>query len=380
MNKKKILFITPSLCQGGIEHSLIVALKLLDQNKYDLYLYTYNDDLTLLPLVPNGVKVYNDALNKHYQRKPKAIVLKLLSMAFKDSVYQDKLKDYIHRQKAEQPKKYYRNTEFDVVIAYAIGMATEMAANIKADKHLVFFHSSKDLHHNLLIKLFSKFDVIVAVSPGVKDMLCSSYDGIEEKVFVLENYVNADEIIEKADEFIVSNPDGKLVLATCGRLSAEKGFDLAVEAARTLKNKNINYKWYFIGDGDERSNIEKLIGNYHLENNVYITGFTNNPFSYIKCCDIFVQPSYEEAQPLTLLESRILGKPIVSTKTVGGKYILENGAKGVLTGFSGKSLADGIMSLIENPEKMQKLSNLYSLEDNQKEKIVYIEKWNELLN
>jgi hypothetical protein len=70
MNKKKILFITPSLCQGGIEHSLIVALKLLDQNKYDLYLYTYNDDLTLLPLVPNGVKVYNDALNKHYRENP----------------------------------------------------------------------------------------------------------------------------------------------------------------------------------------------------------------------------------------------------------------------------------------------------------------------
>ena len=378
MNKKKILFITPSLCQGGIEHSLIVALKLLDQNKYDLYLYTYNDDLTLLPLVPNGVKVYNDALNKHYQRKPKAIVLKLLSMVFKDSVYQDKLRDYIHRQKAEQPKKYYRNTEFDVVIAYAIGMATEMAANIEANKHLVFFHSSKDLHHNLLVKLFPKFDGIVAVSPGVKDMLCSSYDGIEEKVFVLENYVNADEIIEKADEFIVSNPDGKLVLATCGRLSAEKGFDLAVESANLLNQKGIDFIWYFIGDGAERAKIEQLIEKYSLSEKIIITGYVDNPFPYIKNCDIYIQPSYHESFGLTIKEAVILGKPVVSTDTVGAHTVLENGKYGEIVPISPECLEKRIETAIE--KNSQSPYAVYDIKTNDFEKQKYIKEFEKVID
>ena len=61
--KKKILFITPSLCQGGLEHSLITMLKLLDKNKYEMYLYTYREDLALLPLVPEYVHFKNDLLN-----------------------------------------------------------------------------------------------------------------------------------------------------------------------------------------------------------------------------------------------------------------------------------------------------------------------------
>ena len=73
--KKKILFITPSLCQGGLEHSLITMLKLLDKNKYEMYLYTYREDLALLPLVPEYVHFKNDLLNKHYQRNPKAMCL-----------------------------------------------------------------------------------------------------------------------------------------------------------------------------------------------------------------------------------------------------------------------------------------------------------------
>ena len=71
--KKKILFITPSLCQGGLEHSLITMLKLLDKNKYEMYLYTYREDLALLPLVPEYVHFKNDLLNKHYQRNNKTM-------------------------------------------------------------------------------------------------------------------------------------------------------------------------------------------------------------------------------------------------------------------------------------------------------------------
>ena len=71
-DKKRILFITPSLCQGGLEHSLVTMLKLLDEEKYEMYLYTFLEDMSLLKDVPKYVSVYNDRLNGHYQRNPEA--------------------------------------------------------------------------------------------------------------------------------------------------------------------------------------------------------------------------------------------------------------------------------------------------------------------
>ena len=387
--KKKILFITPSLCQGGLEHSLVTMLKLLDENKYEMYLYTYSDDLSLLPLIPDYVTVKNDLLNKHYNRNIKALFLLLAEKALKilktkkSAVYAEKRKVFIHDQRINQIKKAFPNCVFDVVIANSIGKTTEMAAVVKAKKRYVFFHSSLDLHHELLVQLFPEFDKIVAVNQGVKDMLCSSYNDIEEKVYVIENYIDAEKIIRKSEKQIPEDSFSKysnVIIGTCGRISKEKGFDLAVNAAEYLKNQNVSFHWLFIGDGSERQTIECTIKEKGLSNYITITGYKDNPFPYMRKCVIYVQPSYEEAQPLVLLEAMALGKPIVSTKTVGGKIILQEGQKGVLTDFTGESLAEGILSLIINPKKLHSFENLYTLEENEKEKQIYIKKINELLS
>ena len=387
--KKKILFITPSLCQGGLEHSLVTMLKLLDENKYEMYLYTYSDDLSLLPMIPDYVTVKNDLLNKHYNRNIKALfllsaekVLKILKTK-KSAVYAEKRKAFIHDQRINQIKKAYPNCLFDVVIANSIGKTTEMAAVVKAKKRYVFFHSSLDLHHELLVQLLPEFDKIVAVNQGVKDMLCSSYNDIEEKVYVIENYIDAEKIIRKSEKQILEDSFSKysnVIIGTCGRISKEKGFDLAVNAAEYLKNQNVSFHWLFIGDGSERPTIECKIKEKGLSNYITITGYKDNPFPYMRKCVIYVQPSYEEAQPLVLLEAMALGKPIVSTKTVGGKIILQDGQKGILTEFTGESLAEGILSLINNPKKLHSFENLYTLEENEKEKQIYIEKINEILS
>lgn len=387
MSKKKVLFITPSLCQGGLEHSLITMLNILDKSKYDITLFTYREDLSLLGLVPEEVKVVNDTEKPHYYRRPKAVFYKAIGtisnkLSLKNSYNKttEKLNKYIRQQRVNRPARViFKNQQFDIVISYAIGICTEMALSFKAKKYYTFFHSSLDLHHEMLEKLFPFFDGIVAVNDGVKEMLFQNYPHVRDKIRVLKNYVNAQNIIDKATEKVNIKSSGT-ILCTCGRLSAEKGFDLAVESARVLKKIGIDFTWYFVGDGGERVRIEDLINQYSLNDNIVITGYINNPFSYMKACDIYIQPSYEEAQPLAVLEAMVLGKAIVSTKTVGGKYILENGNKGILTEISGESLAEGIMSLIENPELRHSFENQYTLEDNMKEKQIYIDKWNELLS
>lgn len=387
--KKKVLFINPSLRQGGVEHSLITALCSLNPKKYDITLYVYSNMLDLLPNVPEYVNVVVGVDSTKYFRKPYCAVMMffyylfcLFGLSNKADTFQNKAYGYIHQKKVSFPhRKNFKNESFDTVISYSLHIGTEMGLCFPSNKYCVFLHSSDpDYHCETALRTFDKYDFIVCVSNGVKQVMSEAYPEYAEKMTVIENYVDAERIIELSNETNPINKENNYIIASCGRLSHEKGFDLAVEAAKILKENEIDFKWLFIGDGAERQKIEDLIKNYQLEKNIVITGFTDNPYSYIKCCDVFVQPSYEEAQPLTILEARILGKPIVSTKTVGGKYVLENGKKGVLTDFSGESLAEGIKSLTENPEKMHRFSDLYTIEDNQKEKKIYIEKLNDLLN
>ena len=389
MKKRKILFIIPTLCQGGLEHSLITALKLLDKSNYQITLLVMQQVLDLLPLVPTEVEVLIDKESPHYFRKPKAIwlnsVSKISGRIGKQSTqekYSEQLKRYIHQQRAIHPAKdIVGKRDFDVVVSYAVGMCTETALYVKVKKRIVFFHSSLDVHHDLMTQLFPKFDTIVAVNDGVREMLCNSYTGISDKTFVIYNYVDAIKIIDKSKESInleIHNSD--YIIATCGRISKEKGFDLAVEAADYLKNQGIKFHWFFIGDGADRNKIEQTINEKGLNQYIEITGYKDNPYPYMAAADIYVQPSYEEAQPLVLLEAMVLGKPIVSTKTVGGNTILKGGEKGILTDFSGQAIAKGIMTLINNPDVYHSFENLYTFEDNKKEKQIYIDKLNQLLS
>ena len=386
--KKKILFITPSLCQGGLEHSLITMLKLLDENKYEMYLYTYRNDLSLLPLVPEYVHFKNDLLNKHYQRNPKAITLWLGETYFskigakkKAKRYTEKRKKYIHRQKVIQINEAYKNQKFDVVVGNSIGMTSEMAAVVNAKRRFVFFRSSVDLHHEENTELFPKYDGIIAVSQGVKNMLCSSYPNIEDKLYVLENYVDAEHIIAKANEPLPNGlvpPDNKLILCTCGRFSEEKGFDLAVESASILKKNGVDFIWYFIGDGILRDALEKQIAEYSLKENIIISGYVDNPFPYINVCDIYVQPSYHESYGRTIKEAIILGKPVVSTDTVGAHTLLGNSNYGEIVDINADALALGIISA--NEKQKQGIYGKYDTSENAAEKIEYISKLEKLLD
>ena len=346
--------------------------------------------LDLLPEVPEHVNVIVGVDKTKYYRKPYVISLLLKQRICKlikiDSAVletQAKINNYIHRKKVEHPQRAFFSKEYyDAIVSYSLHIGTEMALMIQGNKRFVFMHSSDpDYHKEIIEKDLIHYDKIVAVSSSIAKVYQENYPYLHKKIISIENYVDAEKIIKQSKESCISTLKRDCItIATCGRISHEKGFNLAVEAADYLKKQGVKFYWLFVGDGADRDKVEQLLIEKGLNPYVEITGYKDNPYPYMAAADIYVQPSYEEAQPLVLLEAMVLGKPIVSTKTVGGRNILKDGKKGIITDYSGEAIAKGILCLIMNTDKLHSFQNQYSLEDNNREKQEYINKINELLS
>ena len=376
---KKVLFVSYSLCHGGAERSLLQTLEALDKDKYDVTLFLCSEkNNDLIGLVPEYVKVIVDKTKPHYFRRPKAIWLNLmrilLSKISKKSgkKYTDKLNEYIHTQKARHPADtYFKNEKFDIVVANNFGFVSEVASYIPARRHFMFYRSSVETDHELNERVFAKCEKILPVGTGVKAMLCEKYPESKDKMYILQDYVEYDEIAALAEHDIDDDFNDKLLICSCGRITREKGFDLAARAAKLLKETGLDFRWIIIGDGEKRKDVEQIIESESLGEYVVLLGAKDDPFPYIKKCDIFVQPSYEESYGRTIAEALILGRPVVSTRTVGGESVLQNGKLGVLTDISAQGLATGIKSLTDDPEKYKSLVGIYTREDNEKEKDIF---------
>ena len=334
-------------------------------------------------MINTNVKVIINKDDTHYYRKPYAIwcqMLGKLGKGRKAEQYKSKLTGYIRSEMMDaEMNGYLSGKHFDVAISYIQGYNADILERVEADKKYVFYHGSTDEAHEFHENLFGKIDGIVAVSKYVSDILKKLYPAYADKVSVIDNYVDADAVLKSSEKYEVDFPKNKIKLCSCGRLYPVKGFDLAVEAAKILKEKGVDFVWYFVGDGSERAKLEKMISEYGLSDHIVITGMKDNPYPYMAGCDIFVQPSYEDAQPLSIIEAKILGIPVVATKTVGGCDQIQDGVNGVLAEINAESVAEGIYGLLTDKDKLDRIKTNLKNDDPKSEKKRYKENWEILL-
>lgn len=387
---KKIVIFIPSIQHGGLQRSLLEALNVVDTTRYDITVYAYNHYNPLSESLPKNVKVIIDTDKSHYIRKPISILLHIALLFAKVcrskkniEKYSKKIKDYIHKEKAKYPARKYFPQGVDVSISYSMDLCTQMALNVKADKHYVFFHSSNpNFHRDLSDKYFKHFDNIIAVGKNVQEMLKANFPAEREKIGLIKNYIDSDNVEKLADEYTVdtiADDNKKIIITSVIRVDKEKGADLIVSAAANLKKYGVPYKWYIVGDGSQRDEIETQIKINSLTNNVVITGYKKNPYPYIKACDIFVHPTYEESFGLAILEALILEKTIVSTETMGAKEVLNNGEFGVLVPINSEAIAVAVTEIVKNLKSGCSIQQTFKT-NNEHHKITYKQKWETILD
>ncbi len=385
--KKKLLIVAHHLTIGGVQKSLVSALKALDYDKYDVTLYIRKNRTDLLPFVDKRVNVIINNDTHHYYRKPyalvlqgKALIAKILGKRKKAKEINKVLEDKIRLDAMEYEKKtYFGGSHYDIAVAYVQGYVSLFVDRcVNADKKILFYHTSTNDTPEIHNDVIPRYAAVAALHESQKSLIEKWYPSAAGKIKIVENYTDKDMITVQSKEFSVPATD-KTVLCSCGRFAPVKGFDMAADTAKILKEKGVDFTWYFVGDGSERRRLESRIAEYGLGNNIVITGMQKNPYPYMAGCDIYVQPSREEALGLTILEAHRLSKPVISTATVGGLKLIENGRNGMICEINPESIAESIINLINNKEKCDGIiSNLKST-DYSHEFEKYKEQWKNLL-
>ena len=387
-SKKNILIVIHQLNIGGAQKALVSALNAINFQLNDVTLYVRKARLDLLPDVNPNVKkiIINDNDTKYY-RKPRAIFLQVMQLFFKlfhldESKYEKKLVDYIvESQMRYEKERYFSDSiEFDLAISYLQGYCAQFVAKcVNAKRKVMFFHGSTDDHHELHEKIMENFSSIYCVSAGALKEMQKYYPQFSSKMKCLENIVDVMQVRSAAKAFSVNKPQDKLVLCSCGRFAYVKGFDIAVETANILKERGLQFIWYFIGDGPERASLEQTIAQYGLHDRIVMAGMQSNPYPLMENCDIYVQPSREESQGLTMIEAQILCRPIISTCTIGGMSLINGGVNGFLTDINATALAHSISNLAKNAESRASMEQHMRTLDYSEAECVFKKKWAELL-
>ena len=163
-------------------------------------------------------------------------------------------------------------------------------------------------------------------------------------------------LIEKlANQYVPDMVTNSIV--SVGHLSVAKGTELALEVAKNLKNRNINYVWYFIGSDSRDKEYLKMVERYGTHENIKFLGVLVNPYPYMKQNKIIAHLSYFEGKSIALDEAKIIGKPVVVTNfsTVSDQF--KDGFNASICDFNVNAIANAIEELLDNKELIHKYSS-----------------------
>jgi CDP-glycerol glycerophosphotransferase len=151
-------------------------------------------------------------------------------------------------------------------------------------------------------------------------------------------------------EEVVPTDEGVHTFVTTGRLAAEKNHKRLIRAFDIVHQQHPRSRLVIVGSGGLQSELELLIAALGLRGVVTLAGQQPNPHAIMAACDTFVLSSNYEGQPMVLLEARVLGLPIVSTRFGTVSSALPDGA-GLIVENNEKALAEGMIKAMHGDVK-----------------------------
>lgn len=363
--KKQLLFVCYGLGIGGIEKCLVNLLNALPEETYDVDLLVMNPEYAMAGQIRrkvNHLDPFVYTLNTE---------ITMQEMGRHGGVWKNRQKllpyfDHRVRIKLGLPLwTTFREVEkpYDVAIAYSQnGLAPYYVIDkTRAKRKVLWYHNGAypfaGKQYALDQRYYPKFDQVVAVSHDCEEMLLGKFSELKEKLLVLRNICDAEDIQRKSQAFRPESFEKTGThIVTVGRLSGEKGADLALEVCRQLRGAGRNVIWHWIGDGPGADAIANKRAQLGLESAFLLEGNQENPYPYMVCADIYVQPSLYEAYSTTVTEAKILQKPMVVTDVGGMRDQLVDGVTGWIVPIHADAIAQAIAHLLDHGEVAQAMA------------------------
>ena len=219
-------------------------------------------------------------------------------------------------------------------------------------------YSNYLLDVNSELKMWSKYDYIASISAKCTESFLKIFPDLKDKIVEISN-INAEQLIRQQakenDAEDMTTQEDEICLCSIGRFAHAKNFDHIPSIAKKIKEKGIKFKWFIIGYGGEEQLIREKIKEENMEDIVIILGKKDNPYPYIKKCDIYIQPSRYEGKAVTVIEAQMLKKPVIITAFPSSVSQLEDGIDGVIVPMDDQGCAEGIVKVINNQKLREKI-------------------------
>lgn len=394
----KILFVINTLGRAGAETALLELLRKLPQRECEISLYVMLGQGELAAQLPKNVKL----LNMNYKNcsvlsaKGRVELAKTVLQSFfrngnllkKTGILLKNMTVMIKKRRLMPDKLFWRilaeggepqNGQYDLAVAYLEGASTYFVADhVHAAKKAAFLHidyGSAGYTRELDQRCYQKFDRIFAVSDEVSDRFLDMYPECRSRMRVFHNMIDQERIRRLAEEDggFEAGFSGFRIL-TVGRLTRQKAYDLAMQALYLLKKEGIRVRWYVLGEGSQRGQLEKQRAELGLKDDFIFYGAVDNPYPYYRQCDLYVHATRYEGKSIAIQEAQTLGCAVLASDCSGNRGQIREGVDGRFCQLTPEGIAAGIRELLMDRKERERLGKAAACK-----KMVYQEDLEQLL-
>lgn len=339
-------------CAGGVERYLAMLLPLLKEKGMEQVLvcsYDYDID-KFRQLVDDVLQI-----NLRQSFSPKAIITQVKELR---KVMTEVCPDvvYCHSSFAGGLGRLAVRRMKGVKVVYnphgwAFNMGTALSAKGDAKP------SKKQRVYLAIERFLAKWtDKIVCISKAERESALMNGICGDDKLCVIENGIEVHKVREAVakDRTVMGFTDEDFVVGMIGRLSKQKAPDVFIRAAKRIHERIPEAVFVIVGNGEETERVTT----YAQENGLklHVTGWTDEPYAYLKSFDIAMLLSRWEGFGLAIVEYMAAEKNVVATRVDAIPTLIDDGVDGLLVPMDDdQAAAEKIIWLYEHPEEAARM-------------------------
>lgn len=376
--KPRIIILMHYMELGGAESALLGLLQSVDHARADVDVFLYDHRGELMKYIPT------DKVNL----LPEVTAYKMIERPFMDCVKSGHIGVALGRWLAKKTvdkspvpagkdniriytrvadwvehfvPKIQPDVEYDLAISFLMPH-NYVVKKVRAKKKLGWIHTDYSTVHvdvKRELPVWSKLDYIASISEEVGEKFVETFPTLKDKIIPIENILSSTFIRQRAEEETVSLDDNPstVKLLTIGRFSYQKKMEEIPLICKKIVDEGVDIKWYIIGYGSAEIEQE-VYDNAKREgvsDRVILLGKKENPYPYIKACDIYVQPSRYEGKSITVREAQILCKPVIVTNYPTASSQIQDGVAGIIVPMDVDACAQEMVEFIRDKKKQERI-------------------------